>query len=143
MAKLVKSISIEAPVDQVFAYMSEPTNQVEIWPSIIEVSEVKRLPDGGYTHDWVYKMAGVRLKGSTRTLEFVPNRRFVEKTRGGLDSTLTWTFEPEDGGTRLTVETEYKVPIPVLGRMAEALILKMNEQEGELVLANLKARMEG
>ena len=87
-------------------------------------------------------MAGVRLKGSTRTLEFVPNQRFVEETKGGLESVLTWTFEPEDGGTRLTVATEYKVPIPVLGRMAEALILKMNDQEGDLVLANLKARME-
>jgi len=142
MAEVVKSVSIGAPVDQVFAYMSEPANQVEIWPSIIEVSDVKRLPDGGYTHDWVYKMAGVRLKGSTRTLEFVPNQRFVEETKGGLESVLTWTFEPEDGGTRLTVATEYKVPIPVLGRMAEALIIKMNDQEGDLVLANLKARME-
>jgi uncharacterized protein YndB with AHSA1/START domain len=87
-------------------------------------------------------MAGVRLKGTTQTLEFVPNQRFVEETKGGLESTLTWTFEPEDGGTRLTVETQYKVPIPVLGRMAEALIVRMNEHEGELVLANLKARME-
>jgi hypothetical protein len=53
MAKLVKSIVIQAPVEQVFAYMSEPNNQVEIWPSIVEVSDVKRLPDGGYTHGWV------------------------------------------------------------------------------------------
>ena len=53
MAKVVKSVSIRAPVDQVFGYMSEPTNQVEIWPSIVEVSDVQRLPDGGYTHDWV------------------------------------------------------------------------------------------
>jgi uncharacterized protein YndB with AHSA1/START domain len=142
VAKLVKSISIQAPVDQVFAYMSEPANQVEIWPSIVEVTNVERLPDGGYTHDWVYKMAGVRLKGSTQTLEFVPNQRFVEETKGGLESILTWTFEPENSGTRLTVETEYTVPIPVLGRMAEALIVKMNEHQGELVLANLKARME-
>jgi uncharacterized protein YndB with AHSA1/START domain len=142
MATIEKSIRIGAPVDQVFAYLSEPANQVEIWPSIIEVTDVKRLPDGGYTHDWVYKMAGVRLRGFTQTLEFVPNQRFVEQTKGGLESVLTWTFEPDNGGTRLTVVTEYKVPIPVLGRMAEALILKMNDQEGDLVLANLKARLE-
>ena len=142
MAKLVKSISIQAPVDRVFAYISDPNNQVEIWPSIVEVSDVERLPDGGYTHGWVYKMAGVRLKGSTQTLEFIPNQRMVEETKGGLESVLTWTFEPENGGTKLTVVTEYKVPIPVLGRMAEAVIVKMNEREGELVLANLKARME-
>jgi hypothetical protein len=34
------------------------------------------------------------------------------------------------------------VPIPVVGRMAEALIVKLNEHKGDLVLANLKARME-
>ena len=142
MAKLVKRITIQAPVEQVFAYISEPDNQVEIWPSIVEVSDVRRTPDGGYTHGWVYKMAGIRLTGSTRTLEFVPNQRFVEETRGGLESVLTWTFEPEGAGCKLTVVTEYKVPIPVLGRMAEAIIVKMNDHEGDMVLANLKARME-
>ena len=81
MAKLSKSISIQAPVEQVFAYLTDPHNQVEIWPSIVEVSDVVRLPDGGYTHGWVYKMAGVHLTGSTRTLEFVPNQRFVEETK--------------------------------------------------------------
>ena len=61
MAKLEQIITIQSPVDKVFAYISEPANQVEIWPSMVEVTDVKRLPDGGYTHGWVYKMAGVRL----------------------------------------------------------------------------------
>jgi hypothetical protein len=30
----------------------------------------------------------------------------------------------------------------VLGKLAEAIIVKMNDHEGELILANLKARME-
>jgi len=34
------------------------------------------------------------------------------------------------------------VPIPVLGKLAEAIIVKMNEHEGEVILANLKSRME-
>ena len=42
----------------------------------------------------------------------------------------------------LTTEIEYSVPVPVLGRLAEALVVKMNEREAELVLANLKSRME-
>ena len=142
MAKLVRSITIQAPVDRVFAYISEPANQVEIWPSMVEVTDVERLPDGGYTHGWVYKMAGVRLKGSTETVEFLPNQRFVEETKGGIQSILTWTFEPEDGGSRGTGANCRTCPAHHLGRMAEALIVKMNEREGELVLANLKARME-
>jgi hypothetical protein len=51
-------------------------------------------------------------------------------------------FQPEAGGTKVTLEGEYTVPIPVLGKLAEAIIVKMNEHEVELILANLKARME-
>lgn len=142
MAKTRTTIKINAPVEKVFAYISEPANQVEIWPSLVEVRDVEQLPGGGYRHSWVYKMAGVPMTGSTRTTEFVPNRRFVEVTEGGVASKITWSFEPEDGGTRLVVDSEYTVPVPVLGRMAEALIVKMNQREAELIMANLKARME-
>jgi len=51
-------------------------------------------------------------------------------------------FQPEAGGTKVTFEVEYTVPIPLLGKLAEAIIVKMNDREGDLILANLKARME-
>ena len=66
----------------------------------------------------------------------------VDKTKGGVESTQTWMFQPEAGGTKVTFEVEYTVPIPLLGKLAEAIIVKMNDREGELLLANLKARME-
>ena len=44
--------------------------------------------------------------------------------------------------TSTTFKVEYTVPIPVLGKLAEAVIVKMNDREGDLILANLKARME-
>ena len=142
MAKLVKSITINAPVEKVFSYISVPTNQPEIWPSLVEVGDVKRLPNGGYSHRWVYKMAGIRLEGTSEDTEYIANQHLVSKNKGGVEATYTWTFQPEDAGTRVTVEVEYTVPVPVLGRLAEALIVRANEREGELVLANLKDRME-
>jgi hypothetical protein len=42
----------------------------------------------------------------------------------------------------MTMEVEYVVPIPLLGKLAEAFIVKQNEHEAEAMLANLKARME-
>jgi len=142
MAKTVKSITINAPVEKVFDYISEPTNLPEIWPSLVEVKDVQKLPSGGTRNRWVYKMAGIRLKGTSEDTEYVPNQRIVSKTKGGAESTQTWMFQPEAGGTKVTFEVEYTVPIPVLGKLAEAIIVKMNEHEGELILANLKARME-
>ena len=142
MVKMVKTINIKAPVEKVFEYISEPTNLPEIWPSLVEVKDVQKLPSGGTRNRWVYKMAGILLEGTSEETEYVPNQRLVSKTKGAVESTQIWMFQPEVGGTKVTFEVEYTVPIPVLGKLAEAIIVKMNEHEGELILANLKTRME-
>ena len=142
MIKAGSSITINAPVKKIFDYLSEPTNQPEVWPSLMEIKDVQRLPDGKTKNRWVYKMAGIRLEGTSEGVESVANQRIVSKTKGGVESTQTWTFQPEAGGTKVTFEVEYTVPIPVLGKLAEAIIVKMNEHEGEVILANLKSRME-
>jgi len=142
MIKAGSSIIINAPVTKIFDYLSEPTNQPEIWPSLMEIKDVQRLPDGKTKNRWVYKMAGIRLEGTSEGVESVANQRIVSKTKGGVESTQTWIFQPEAGGIKVTFEVEYTVPIPVLGKLAEAIIVKMNEHEGEVILANLKSRME-
>jgi hypothetical protein len=38
---------------------------------------------------------------------------------------------------------EYTIPIPVLGKLAERLVLKRNEREASMWLENVKERMEG
>lgn len=87
-------------------------------------------------------MAGMRSEGTSEDAEYVANQRLVSRTKGGADSTQTWMLQPEAGGTKVTFEIQYTVPVPVLGKLAEAIIVKMNEHEGGLVLANLKPRME-
>jgi uncharacterized membrane protein len=142
MAKVRKEITINAPVEKVFSYVDDPTNQPEIWPSLVEVTDVKPLPNGGHTDRWIYKMTGMRLKGTSEGTEHIPNKRIVVKTKGGVKSTQIWTFQPDAGGTKVTFEVEYTVPIPLLGKLAEAIVVKINDHEGDIILANLKARME-
>ncbi len=141
MARVEKSITINAPVEKVFEFV-RPDNLPEIWPSLVEVSNVQELPTGGYSWDWVYKMAGMRFTGASKHTEFVPNERTVSETTGGLEATITWLYEPEDGGTKFTTITDYKMPVSLLGKLAESFIVKVNENENEAILANLKARME-
>ena len=142
MAKVSKTITINAPVEKVFGYIDEPTNLPEIWPSLVEIKDVQPLPNGGTSSRYVYKMAGIRFEGTSEDTDYVANQRVVSKTKGGIESTVTWMFQPEAGGTKVTYEAEYTVPIPLLGKLAEAFIVKQNEGEAELILANLKARME-
>ncbi len=140
MATIKSSITINAPVDKVFEY-TKPENLPEIWPSLVEVKNVKELPSGGYSWDWKYKMAGMNFNGSSEHVEFVENERTVSQSTG-IESTITWAYEALAGGTKMTSQTEYKIPVPLLGKVAEAFITKVNENESATILANLKARME-
>ncbi len=142
MAKIVKTITIDAPVERVFSYVEEPANVPEYWPSVIEVKDVESLPGGGFRYRWVYKMAGVRMEGGTETTEYVVNQRTVSENTGGVSGTVTWTYQSETGKTQVTFEAEYTVHIPVLRKLAESFLVKLNEQEAETLLANVKAKME-
>ncbi len=64
----------------------------------------------------------------------------VIKTKGGIKSTITWTFRSIGNKTGVTLTIEYKVPIPLLGKLAEIIVVKMNEQEADLIMYNLQAR---
>ncbi len=142
MTKLTKSILINAPVEKVFEYLTQPTNLVEFWPSMMEVKDIHAAGRVGDHYGWVYKMAGMKFEGKSECTEFAKNERVVVKSTGGLPSTFVWTYARENGGTKLTVEADYTVPVPLLGKLAEAFIVKTNEHEADTVLANLKDRLE-
>jgi len=140
VARVDKEVIVEAPLEKIFGYISEPSNLPEFWPSLMEVKDIQSLPNGGYSARWVYKMVGMRFGGTGEYTKMVPNKFFVIETKGGIRSTITWTFRSWENITKVTLTIEYKIPIPLLGKLAEAIILKINEQEGDLMMANLQAR---
>ncbi len=115
---------------------------LKFWPSMVDVRNVKQLGGGFRTYDWTYKMAGMKLDGSSEVTEYVPNERLVTTGKSGIENKFTWTFAPENSGTRLTVYVEYTVPVPVLGKLAESIIIKQNDREADTLLANLKKLLE-
>jgi uncharacterized membrane protein len=142
MAKIQKSVTINAPVQKVFDFMADPRNLPEVWPSMVEVKDVKPSSAGGFNFGWTYKMAGVRIEGASETIEFIANKHNVTVSTKGIQSKFTWDYKSGPGGTKLDVQVEYTVPIPVLGKLAESFIIKQNDHESDALLANLKARME-
>ena len=140
MARVEKEVIVTAPIEKVFNYISEPNNLLEFWPSLVEIKDIQSLPNGGYSARWVYKMAGMRFEGTGEYTQVIPNHWIIIETKGGVSSTITWTFRSVQDGTRVNLTVEYRVPIPLLGKLAEAIIVMMNEQEGDLIMANLRAR---
>ncbi len=142
MAKIDKTIIIRAPVEKVFKFMADPYNLPEIWPAMVEIRDVIPNPNGGSNFEWVYKMAGMHFKGASETTEYIPNIRYITRSTRGIESMFCWEYEEVPEGTRLHLEVEYKVPIPLIGKLAEAVIIKQNEHEAHNMLHNLKDRLE-
>ena len=141
MPTINSSTKINAPVEKVFAYVTDPTNLGEWMVGITEVKDVTGSGVGQH-HHWTYKMVGVPLHGETTISECVPNERWVTNSKGGATSIFAFTFAPHEGGTKLNVDIDYSIPIPVLGKLAEQLVLKRNQRDMDVSMENLKDNME-
>lgn len=141
MPILEKDITIEAPVDSVFEFVDDPANLPKIWPSIYEIKNVSRLPNGGHAFSWFSNLAGRKVEGRTETLERVVDERIVDKTVGDVESTLTWRFRGENGYTNVAFKAEYGTPEP-LPKEEMDFFVKHSELEADVLLASLKAKFE-
>lgn len=135
-------IEVEASPEDVFAFMDEPSKQVKITPSLVEVTDVRRLANGGKQAEYTYTLAGVELGGTVRDIERQPPNRLVQSLSGAIDGTIRHTFEAVDAGTLVTYAAEYDLPQTVLESVLEPIVRTYNEKEVEATLANLKAHLE-
>ena len=143
MERIKRTAFIEAPPTKVFGYLMDPKNLPEIWPSMVEVSNVKTKPDGTTeSNDFTYKMAGVKFHGHTEFTDVERDRHIVWRSEGGIKSTIRWTFAPHGTGTDIIDEVEYELPASLLTRLAAPFVRRINEHEADACVQNLKARME-
>lgn len=142
MLQFQKSMTIHAPVQQVFDYVANWSNLATIWPSLIEVKDLKTVPSGGGTFKYAYKMAGLHLEGHGEGTEYVAKERIVTRMTGDLEGTITFRFEPIDATTKVQFAFEYKVPTALLRKVGEPFVTKLNEHEAALVLQNLQTYFE-
>ena len=98
-----ESIVIDAPVEAVFAAMTDLERWRSWWPQIESV----RLPDG-WTVDGelACRVMGMDLEGAVTAYE--PDRELGFETNLPVGGRVTqhFTFQPENGGTRLTVKLD-------------------------------------
>ena len=143
MKTIMRDIRIDAPVDRVFDFLVDPRHLPEIWPNVVEVERVKKAKNNdGFNFDWDYKMAGEQFEGKCETIEQIPYERLVLKTNKGLDSTLTWRFQPSAQQTHVTLRFEYQIPTSLLKKIKEEIVQQENEHEVDAMLQNLKTRLE-
>ena len=67
MAKITKSIIINAPVDKVFNYVSNPKNMLEWHPNITKIRNVTGKGEN-LQWAWDYKMMGINFTGKAQVV---------------------------------------------------------------------------
>lgn len=144
MIKTEKSIVIDAPVEQVFAYLSNPERELEYSPGIDEVKDIQRLPDGRYTYTASGKFLGLHFDFKAEQVEVVPNERIVEKSHGaGMDDTSTELFERLEGGkTRVSFTSETTLHAGPLAKFGESFFAKYFDHGTEMGMEAAKAHIE-
>jgi uncharacterized protein YndB with AHSA1/START domain len=144
MAKLLRSIEIEAPVEKVFDFATDVGKLWTSWPDQVAVRDVELKPEGVGTSARLFgHFFAIHMEGTIEYTEFVPNERIVAKVSWfGERPTWVFTFEPADGGTMLTAEAEWQVKVPAVGKRLEGMMVKGHEEGLESLLANVKSRVE-
>jgi hypothetical protein len=142
MASWRNSIIIHVSTESVFAYVDEPSTLPEWLPGMVEVRNVIGA-GAGQQYEWTYKMGGLLLRGQNTVVEHVPNKCGVHQIIGSINALWEYAVAPHQDGTTLTIDVDYTVPIPVLGRLAEHITIRRNAREFDLALATVKDLMEG
>lgn len=142
MPRVEESVHIDRPVSDVFAYMSDPDNQTTIQSNMIEFHADGPLAKGRRTHG-VTRVAGRRIEWSAEVTEFEQDRRVeIRSIEAPMSFHITWLYEPEDDGTRLTFTQEIGSLGSFFGRLADPVVTKMYARDVRGNLDNLKTLLE-
>jgi hypothetical protein len=128
--RLERTLRVERPVDEVFAFFADAANLEAITPAFLRFRILTPMPVEmrvGARIDYALSLFGVPLRWRTRITGWEPGVRFVDEQESGPYASWRHTheFEAEPGGaTTVRDLVEYAMPFGPLGRVAHALIVR-------------------
>ena len=144
MAKLTRSIEIDAPVEKVFDFALDVGKLWTSWPEDVAVRDVELTPDGVGTSARLFShFFAIHLEGTVEYTEVVPNEHIAASVHFfGENPTWMFTFEPADDGTKMTAEGEWHAKVPVVGKRLDGMMVKEHEEGLESLLETVKSQVE-
>lgn len=145
-----RSIEIEAPVEEVFAFIADPCRRMQAQERVfgrhIVVSDVQTSPEGTITGCKVTtRFPPIPLDITLRVArrEHVPNERLVEQALNLTKDRDEFTLDPTENGTRLTWHAECSSPIPFLEKLGALLSARKSyDEQLDDNLAEIKREVE-
>ena len=135
-----KTITVDAPVEQVFAFWDHYENFPRFMAHVREV----RPSDAGRSHWVMAGPAGVPVTWDTEVSEYVRNELMGWRTVPGsaVEHAGTVRFERADGGTRIHIRISYHPPAGALGHTVAALLGRDPKRAMDDDLARFKSLIE-
>lgn len=144
MVHIVDSITVPAPVGQVYQFMDASIRMIELTPGMQKSGGLKGAAGGKESKvEYSYGMAGMPVHGSVEIIETQEDRKVVYKVSGPSPGTFTWTFQPEGEGTKVTLEAEYGTAVPLPNAMVEFFSKAYNETAIKTMLERLRGQFGG
>lgn len=137
------SITINAPAEKVFAFLSDIRRQPE-WVGAVQ--EVTDLPDGpvgrGTTFRLHLALMGQTARARQEITSFEPNREIVQSTTSGpIPATISIVLTPQGDSTLVRNVTE--TDLSSLSRLLRPIATRTIRQQLDNDLETLKRILEG
>ena len=103
MSRIEKRVIVNRSIERLFTYLPESDRSPEIWPGLLEVGEVQRLPLGGVMARWIYKMTGVLFEELDERIEPLVDRDGSLTRLGNVECAMKWSFKVNTRTPSLTL----------------------------------------
>ena len=141
MQHIRDEISIEAPAEHVWSYLTDGSNWDEIQPRAKHTDFSGPLDQVGTTFVQTSKMMGFESK-YTVTVDEVERPRLCRLSAEPGPWSMTWRLEPEGETTNLILESEYDIPGPLPGALKNLMNKAWMEGSVRKMLLDIKAFAE-
>ena len=118
MVKISNAMHVDAQPEEVLSGLLDST----LNPPGVTMAPVYDAPgrEGSVTMELQDRR--VPQKGIMIITGYVPGKRLSTRNFGALESTSTMTFEPENEGTRVTMNGESRLTFPLIGRFLDSFL---------------------
>jgi uncharacterized membrane protein len=142
MLNIEKSIVINRPVEEVFAFVSPGENWSQWATELVETKKTSEGPLGvGTTYTHVAQMLGRRIENGYEVTEYEPNKKVsMKSTSGPIPAETSLTVESVEGGTKLALTVAAE--IAGVFKLAEPLVARIMGRQQDANFANLKDLLE-
>jgi carbon monoxide dehydrogenase subunit G len=140
VATIEHALTVNRPVEEVFAYLTDVRNLPE-WQQGVAETRPEGETGVGARFVEVRTFLGKRLESTIEIVEYEPSRLFtIRVVAGPIPFEVRHTLEPENGGTRIRISGSGEPG--GFFKLAEGLVTRQAQKAAEKDFAKLKQLLE-